>query len=114
VPRDLAARLFDKLYFVIPWMVFLVTFNRLVSWPIRNFLLVCWIYGSKGYYQDGIRVVSSKPATKFSTGALAPLFPDLVTGFGSFIITVFGLTILLVYGLRFFERCFMKSDEHAA
>ena len=114
VPRDLAARLFDKLYFVIPWIVFLVAFNRFVSWPIRNFLLVCWVYGSKGYYQDGIRVVSSKPTTKFSTGALAPQFPDLVTGFGSFIITVFGLTILLVYALRFYERCFMKSDEHAA
>ena len=110
--QDLAARLLGNFYFAISWIACLSLVMNLVSWPIRNVLLVFWVYGKKGYYQDGIRVVSSKP-TVFSTGVHAPELPNIVTGFGAFLVTAFGLTLLLIFALRFYERHFMKG-EHAA
>ena len=107
-PKDLAGRLFENFYFVISWMAFLALMIKFVSWPIRDMLLVCWVYGKDAYFRDGIRVVSSKP-TVFSTGAAAPQLPNLVTGFGVFFVTVFGLSLLLIFVLRFYERCFKKS-----
>jgi hypothetical protein len=74
-----------------------------VGWPIRDCLLVCWVYGTDAFFHQGIRVVSAKP-TRFSDGALAPTLPNLITGFGAFFVTVLGLTLLLVAVLRFYER----------
>ena len=112
-PRDLAGRLFENFYFTISWIAFLAVVMRFVSWPLRDCLLVCWVYGSDAYFRDGVRVVSGKP-TIFSTGASAPQLPNLVTGFGAFIVTAFGLSLLLVYLLRFYERRFKKSKTRAA
>ena len=108
-PRDLAGRLFENFYFTISWIAFLVVISKYVGWPLRNALLVCWVYGRDAYFRDGVRVVSGKP-TKFSTGALVPQWPDLVTGFGEFIVIAFGLTLLLIFLLRFYERHFKKPD----
>ncbi len=102
-PKRLDERLFERTAFILPWFVFLVLVVRFVSWPIRNFVLVCWVYGSNAYFHDGIRVLSVKPI-RFSNGVRVPTLPDLVTGFGALFITVIGLTALLALGLRFFER----------
>lgn len=112
-PKDLAGRLFENIYFTIPWIAFLAVVIRFVSWPLRDCLLVWWVYGKDAYFRDGVRVVSSKP-TIFSTGASAPQLPNLVTGFGAFFVTVFGLSLLLIFLLRFYERRFKKSETHAA
>lgn len=105
---DLASRLFNNACFSIPWMVFLAIIMDYISWPIRNCVLVCWIYGSDAYFHRGVRVLYGKPY-RFSTGELVPTFPDLVTGFGAFIITAFGLTLLMIFILRFYERHFAKK-----
>jgi hypothetical protein len=112
-PRDLAGRLFENLYFTISWIAFLAAVMRFVSWPLRDCVLVCWVYGRDAYFRDGVRVVSAKP-TVFSTGASAPQLPNLITGFGAFIVTAFGLSLLLVSLLRFYERRFKRSHSHAA
>lgn len=101
--RDLATRMFAKPYFAISWAVFLGGMVLLVGWPIRNIALVCWVYGSDGYFNKGIRVLSGKPV-RFSDGELAPILPDLVTGFGAVFVTVGGLTLLAILVLRFYER----------
>src|SRR6266850_2955635 len=106
-PKDLPTRLFDNFYFAISWLVFLAIMTRGVGWPLRNFFLVWWVYGREAYIRDGVRVVSSKP-TRFSTGALAPELPDLVTGFGEFIVVALGLTMLLIFLLRLYERLVMN------
>jgi hypothetical protein len=64
--------------------------------------LVAWVYGWHGYFHDGIRVLRGKPIM-FSTGQPAPMLPDLVTGFGYFLMVTGGLTALLVLGLRAYE-----------
>jgi hypothetical protein len=112
-PKDLAARMFAKSSFTISWMAFLGILVTFVSWPIRNIALVCWVYGSHAYFHDGIHVLPGKPV-KFSNGVEAPTLPDLVTGFGAFIITVFGLTMLLIFALRFYGRHFARTDDHVA
>ena len=101
--KHLDERLFKRAEFILPWFAFLILVLLFVSWPIRNIALVCWVYGSQAYFHDGIRVLPGKPI-KFSNGVEAPMLPDLVTGFGAFVITVFGLTILLIFLLRFYER----------
>ena len=101
--RDLATRIFAKPYFAISWVAFLSGMFLLVSWPMRNIALVCWVYGSNGYFRRGIRVLSGKPI-RFSDGELVPILPDLVTGFGAFFITVGGVTLLAILALRFYER----------
>jgi hypothetical protein len=112
-PSDLADRLFGNFYFTISWIAFLVAVIKFVAWPARDALLVCWVYGSDAYFRDGVRVVSAKP-TMFSTGARAPELPNLVTGFGAFMVTLFSLTLLLVFLLRFYERHFTNAKGHAA
>jgi hypothetical protein len=102
-PEPLEKRLFRNKRFAFSWMLFLAAFFLFVSWPIRDFLLVCWVYGSSAFFNHSVRVVSAKP-TRFSDGALAPTLPNLVTGFGAFIVTMLGLTLLLIAILRFYER----------
>jgi hypothetical protein len=111
-PRDLATRMFAKPAFTISWMAFLGILVTFVSWPVRNIALVCWVYGSQAYFHDGIRVLPGKPV-RFTNGVEAPTLPDLVTGFGAFIITVFGLTMLLIFALRFYERHFDRRNPAA-
>ena len=100
-----AVMLFRNSYFIIGWLAFLVVVLIFVSWPIRNFTLVCWVYGTDAYYNKGIRVLPGKPV-RFSNGELAPTLPDLVTGFGAFLITVGVLTVLLFLVLRLYDRYF--------
>jgi len=107
--EELAERLFKNFYFTISWVVFLAIAIRFISWPVRNAVLVCWVYGSDAYFHRGIHVLPGKPI-RFSNGELAPTLPDLVTGVGSFFITVLGLTLLLVFTLRMYERYFTKKD----
>jgi hypothetical protein len=102
--KDLASRVFNNVYFGIVWALFLAVVLRLV-WPLRDALLICWVYGRNAYFQQGIRVVKEKP-TIFSNGARAPDLPNLVTGFGVFLITVLGLSMLLVLVLRVYEKHF--------
>jgi hypothetical protein len=106
-PREAASRLFARKDFAVPWVVFLAAVFTFVAWPIRNFLLVCWVYGSDAYFRGGIRVLSGKPI-RFSNGELAPTLPDIVTAFGMFLVTAFGLTLLLIFAVRFWERHFRK------
>lgn len=101
--RDLATRIFAKPYFAICWVIFLGAIVLFVGWPLRNAALVWWAYGSDGYFQKGIRVLSGKPV-RFSDGALVPIVPDLITGFGAVFITAGGLTLLAIFALRFYER----------
>ena len=99
--------------FGFPWVVLNGIGLFCVSWPLRNIALVCWVYGIHGYFHDGIRVLYGKPV-RFSTGVVAPTFPDIVTGFGAFIITVFSVTMLMIFVLRFYERHFRRRDDNAA
>src|SRR3954469_20661887 len=93
--RDTSERLFKNTSVSVGWVAFLAVFLNFVSWPIRNACLVCWVYGRHAYFRDGVRVLRGKPI-RFTNGELAPLVPDLVTGFGAFIITAFCLTTLLI------------------
>ena len=101
-PRDLATRALSTAWFAIAWVVFLAVAVTRLRW-IRDMLLVWWVYGRDAYYREGVRVLPGKP-TRFSTGSLAPDWPDLATGFLFFIVLVFGLTMLLILGLRLYER----------
>jgi len=85
----------------------LAAFVIFIGWPIRNTVLVCWVYGTEAYFRDGIRVLPGKPI-RFSNGALAPQLPDIVTGFGIFLITTLGLSVALFFALRLYERHFLK------
>jgi hypothetical protein len=89
----------------------LVTFK--IVWPLRNALLVFWVYGRDAYFREGIRVVKNKP-TIFSNGAGSPDLPDIVTGVGVFLITVFGLSLLMIYALRAYERFFCAPKHESA
>ena len=111
--RDTAERIFSHTGFTIAWVAFLGAFVTFVSWPIRNFFLVCWVYGSQAYFHEGVRVLKGKPI-RFSNGELSPTLPDLVTGFGAFFITTIGLTLLLIFIVRFYERHFKKHSVDAA
>jgi hypothetical protein len=113
-PRDLATRLFNNLYFQLAWIAFLVAITRFVSYPVRDFILVCWFYGSHAYFHGGIRVVESKgKPTRFSNGDVLPGVPDPVIGVLTFAITVFGLSILLVLILRCYERISKRTSNCA-
>src|SRR4051794_24841010 len=95
---SLPKRLFRRTWFALAWVVFLaVIVTRF--WRVRDALLVWWVYGRDAYYRDGIRVLPGKPV-RFTTGELAPQWPDIVTGFGFFVIVAFGLTLLLILTLR--------------
>jgi len=63
-----------------------------VMLPLRNYLLVCWIDGSR-FYDAGLRVAPGKP-THLSDGQLVGIVPDLVTGFGGF-----GAAVLISLGV---------------
>jgi hypothetical protein len=75
-------------------------------------VLVLWVYGSRAYFQEGIRVLPGKPI-KFSTGANVPLLYDLITGFAAFFIPALGLTALLIWGLRVYGRHSKNADRVA-
>ena len=108
--RDLATRVFNNKWFSIPWVVFLgVVVTRF--WWVRNAVLVWWVYGRDAYFRDGVRVLPGKPL-RFTTGELAPRWPDIATGFGFFFVLVFGLSLLAVFGLRLYDR-FSKTRSVA-
>jgi hypothetical protein len=96
-------RLLSNTPFAIGWVAVLFTVVICVAWPLRNAALVLWVYGSRAYFHDGVRVLGGKPV-KFSTGAEVPVLLDMVTGFAAFFIPVLGLTGLLVWALRTYER----------
>jgi hypothetical protein len=103
---DLVSRVFENRAFTAAWIVFL--FQIFVSWPIRNALLVCWVYGSDAYFHHGVRVLPGKPI-RFSNGDFAPQFADMVTGLGVFFVTALGLTLLLIFALRLYGRFSKRS-----
>jgi hypothetical protein len=107
---DLASRVFENRIFALVWIVFLVLVLTFVGWPIRNALLVCWVYGTDGYFHQGIRVLPGKPI-RFSDGSLAPQLADMVTGFGIFVATTLGLSLALFFALRFYDRRFAKPQK---
>jgi hypothetical protein len=109
-PPDLATRVFEDRRFQAGWVLFLAAFAIFIGWPIRNALLVCWVYGTEAYFRDGVRVLPGKPI-RFSNGVLAPQLPDIVTGFGIFLITTFGLSVALFFVLRLYERYLLKPIE---
>jgi hypothetical protein len=109
-PKDLPTRVFSNAWFSIGWIVFLaVVVTRF--WRVRDALLVWWVYGRDAYFRDGVRVLPGKPV-RFTTGALAPEWPDIATGAGFFFAVVFGLSILLITGLRVYER--LHTPRNAA
>jgi hypothetical protein len=99
--RTLPHRIFGSLWFQIPWILFLA-FLVMRLWWIRDAALVSWVYGSDAY-RDGVRVLPGKPI-RFSTGELAPVWPDMVTGFGFFALVVFGLSGALFLSLSLYCR----------
>jgi hypothetical protein len=105
---DLASRILEKKSFQAAWAIFLFLLVIFVSWPIRDFFLVCWVYGSDAYFHHGMRVLPGKPV-RFSNGQLVPQLLDMVTGFGAFFVTVAGLSLLLIFALRLYERHSRKS-----
>lgn len=107
---DLASRVFEDRWFQAVWAVF--PFSMVLQgWPIRNVLLVCWVYGSDAYFHHGIRVLAGKPI-RFSNGALAPALLDMITGLGFFFLTTLGLTLFVYAALRSYERhSFRKPGE---
>ena len=111
-PRDLADRLFRNPFFTVPWIAVLIVILRFVSWPVRDFALVCWVYGSDAYFHGGIRVVRQKPTT-FSNGELAPGLPDFVTGALAFGVTAFGLSLMLILVLRCYERMSKRGSSRS-
>ena len=98
---------------IVLWVLVLALVLRFLILPVRNFALVCWVYGSHAYFHDGIRVLLGKP-TRFSDGAACPNLPDIVTGFGAFVFTYGVLTALLIFGLRIYERHFRRRRDDAA
>ena len=107
--KDLDSGLFGKNWFQILWMVLFAISFVFLGWPLRNIALVCWVHGIDGYFQQGIRVLPGKPI-RFSNGEPVPTLPDLVTGFGMFIVfavlAVLLTSVLRIYGRRFVQ---MKS-----
>lgn len=99
----LATRAFKNRRFQSGWVFSLAAFVIFIAWPIRNTVLVCWVYGTEAYLRDGIRVLPGDPI-RFSNGVLAPELPDIVTGFGIFLITTIGLSVALFFALRLYER----------
>jgi hypothetical protein len=89
--------------FAIGWAALLFAFIVFVAWPVRNAALVLWLYGSRAYFHDGVRVLPGKPVM-FSTGVEVPLLHDLVTGFAAILLPGLGLTAVLILGLRVYER----------
>jgi hypothetical protein len=105
---DLATRVFGDRLFQLGWLLFLAAVLVLVSWPIRNALLVCWVYGPDAYFRQGVRVLPGKPI-RFTNGILAPLWLDMATGFGAFFVTTIGLSLALFFALRCYDRVFKRS-----
>ena len=85
----------DKVLYVltIP-LTFVLLFG--VFWPLRNIALVYWVYGRAGYIEKGIRVVGVKHG-RFTTGEPLPAIPDMLSGFGTFILA--GFTAMLLAAL---------------
>jgi len=107
---DLATRMFNRKWFAAAWVMFLaVVVTRF--WWVRDVAMVWLVYGRDAYIRDGVRVLPGKPI-RFSTGALAPIWTDMATGFGFFFIVVFGLSLALIVGLRFYDR-FRKTRNAA-
>ncbi|MGE5055963.1 MAG: hypothetical protein ACM3WP_17525 [Acidobacteriota bacterium] len=109
-PPGLAERVFENRHFQLGWVLFLAAFVIFIAWPIRNAVLVCWVYGTAAYFRDGIRVLPGKPI-RFSNGVLAPELPDMVTGLGIFLITTIGLSVALFLALRLYERHLRKAGN---
>lgn len=107
---DLPSRVFEHRIFAPIWIVFLALVVTFVGWPIRDALLVCWVYGRDAYFHQGIRVVPGKPI-RFSDGSLAPQLADMVTGFGIFFATTLGLSLALFFALRFYDRRCAKPQR---
>ena len=97
--RPAAERLFRDPWFAVPWSLFLFV-SVIALWPIRDAALVWWVFGQQGY-RDGIRLATK---FRFTNGALVPTFPDIVTGFGYFLLVTIGLTLLAMAVLRGIDR----------
>ncbi len=107
---DLAYRVFHNRPFQTIWALFLFLIAIPASWPIRDALLVIWVRGSEAYFHRGIRVLPGKPI-RFSDGGLAPMLPDMVTGFGVFFIATLGLSLGVVALLRASDRLFRRQQS---
>ena len=103
-------RLLNKGPFAIGWAGVLAAVILLAAWPLRNAVLVLWVYGSRAYFEDGVRVLPGKPIM-FSTGVEVPLLHDLVTGLAAILIPALVLTALLILALRAYERRSNNADH---
>jgi hypothetical protein len=108
VPKDLASRIFGNKAFELLWVVFLLTFVTLVSFPVQRVLLVWLVYG--WHAQHRVYVVPRKPL-RFSDGTLVPQHLDAITGLGIFAVTVVGLTLALHIGLCLYQQWFGDRQE---
>jgi hypothetical protein len=103
VSMPLDHRILKHTPFALAWAAILFAVIVFVAWPLRNMVLVLWTYGSRAYFEEGVRVLPGKPY-KFSTGVEVSLLQDLVTGFAAFLIPAVGLTALLILWLQMYER----------
>ncbi|MFL6590392.1 MAG: hypothetical protein ACJ8M4_09490 [Chthoniobacterales bacterium] len=80
------------------------------TWPLRNALLVIWVYGIDGY-SAGIRVLAGKPV-KFTTGEYAPTAPDIITAFAAFLLAVV-LSLVLIYSITHLYARAIRNSRNA-
>lgn len=71
--------------------------------PVQTFMLVCWTYGSEGYFRKGIRLLPVKPP-RFTDGSLVPQYLDIITGMMTFLLVGAGVAALFVIGLWCYQR----------
>ena len=107
----LATRILNHSYLGVLWFGLVLAVLVFVGWPIRNAALVCWVYGTDAYFNQGIRVVPGKP-TRFSNGDIAPSFPDFITGFAAFFVTVAFMIAAFELFLRIYSRLIKKQRDH--
>ena len=95
--------------FVGVWLILTMIVFFTVTAPLEKIILVCLVYGSGGYFHDGIRVVSRHPP-RFSNGEPIPAALDGITWIGGGLLTI--VTVFAFLG--FCRWLFRKRGSHAA
>lgn len=85
------------------------------STPVHSFLAVVVRYGTKGYFEDGIRVVRSHPAV-YSNGVPVPSWIDAAAGlfvfFLFFAACCYALTAIRALGSLIWRRVVRTKKVH--
>jgi hypothetical protein len=96
-------------FFVGAWLILTMIVFWTITEPLERVLLVCLIYGSDGYFRDGIRVLSRHPP-RYSNGDPIPTALDCLTWIGGGLLTIF---VVLAF-LALCQWLFRKRGLYAA